>query len=184
MEWLQQLLNRFTEMFKWYFILNPWEQAIRVRCGRWTKKYEGGMHFRLPYLDTIFKKSVRFRTSDMGCQTITVAPNKTVTLTSALGFRVFDVEPLYQRLHQADETLKLLVQGKIAEFVESCDDIDACRPSMINKHIMDNFDIEEFGLTDKDFRVIDFAVVRTYRLINEGFYSYSEHRLNTSNAEE
>ena len=180
MEWLQQLVSRLTQAFKWYFILNPWEQAIRVRFGKHIKKYEGGMHFRLPYFDTVFIKSVRFRVSDMGHQTITVGPNRTITLTSSLGFRVKDIEPLYQKLHMADESLTLLVQGMITAYVEANPNTS---PSEINQYVNENLDIAQYGLADKEFRIIDFAVVRTYRLINEGFYSYSEHKLSTDNPE-
>lgn len=182
MEWLQQILNRLTEAFKWYFILNPWEQALRVRCGKWVRKYEGGLHFRLPYLDTVFIKSVRYRVSDMGNQTITTVDDKTITLTSSLGYRVVDVEPLYQKLHMADESLMLMVQGAIAEYIE--DRIAAsCRPSGVNDYINATLDFSVYGLGDVNFKVIDFAVVRTYRLINEGFYNYSEHKLSTDNPE-
>lgn len=155
---------------------------MRVRFGRWTKKYEGGIHFRIPYFDTVFIKSVRFRVADMGHQTITVAPNWTVTLTSCLGYRVHDIEPLYQKLHMADESIMLMVQGMITEFVQNSDP-KSCTPTAINEYVTDNLDIEQYGLTDKMFKVVDYAVVKTYRLINEGFYAYSEHKLSTDNPE-
>lgn len=182
MEWFQQLVSTFTEAFKWFFILQPWQQALRVRAGRTIVKFEGGMHFRIPYIDSIFLQSVRWRVSDMGGQTITTPTGRTVSLTGALGYRVEDIYPLYQKLHQAEDSLRIKVQGLVTNFL--ADDVKGeLQARDVIAYVNRVLDLREYGLVDVEFRLLDFAVVKTYRFITEGLGTYTSHSLQTDKAE-
>jgi hypothetical protein len=180
--WLQEFLSRFSEAFRWWFILQPWEQALRVRAGRWITKFEGGVHFRIPYLDAIFKQNCRMRVADCGAQTLTTKDNHTITLTGQLRYRVADVTPLYMKLHMAEGTLVSMTQEAVAEFV-TARTREECKPPMIVKWVNDKIDFTEFGLADPHYTLPDYAVVKTLRLINDGFYTYSGNPLQTDRAE-
>jgi hypothetical protein len=183
MEWLQTIFDWFTELFKWWFVLQPWEQALRVRAGRWIKKFEGGVHFRIPYLDSIFKQNCRLRVSDMGNQTITTRDNKTLTIAGQLKYRVEDVTPLYMQLHTAEETLVQVVQAMVTQYVANRD-VEDCHPDKLMAHVNEQIDFEKYGLGEIEYAVTDFANVRTYRLINDGFSSYNMHSLATDAEDE
>jgi hypothetical protein len=178
MEWLQTILSRFSEAFKWWFLLQPWEQALRVRAGRWITKFEGGVHFRIPYLDAIFKQNVRLRITDCGCQTVTTKDGKTITLTGQLQYRVSDVTPLYMKLHTAEATLIAMTQAQVAGYITT-HLLEECPAFVLADHVNSNIDFTEFGLADAHYCLPDYAVAKALRLINEGFYSYSDHRLKT-----
>ncbi len=53
MNWIKEIIQLFGEAFNWLYILQPWEQGVRVRAGKHIKKVNGGLHFKLPYLDKI-----------------------------------------------------------------------------------------------------------------------------------
>ena len=178
MGWLETVLTRFAEAFKWWFILQPWEQGLRVRAGRYVKKFEGGVHFRIPYLDSIFMQNCRMRVSDMGHQTITTRDGKTLTIAGQLKYRVKDVEPLYMHLHTAEETLLQVVQAVVTRYVANRDE-KQCHPDILMNHVNKTLHFEQYGLADVSYAVSDYANVRTYRLINEGFATYNSHALQT-----
>ena len=113
----KDVLTRFSEAFKWWFVLQPWEQALRVRAGRYIRKFEGGIHFRIPYLDAIFKQNCRLRISDIPQQTITNLSEETLTIAGALRYRVADVTPLFMKLHMAENTLAQTVQSHVADYI-------------------------------------------------------------------
>ncbi len=182
MSWLTDILTRFTEAFKWWFVLQPWEQALRVRAGRKIKKFEGGIHIKIPYIDAIFKQNCRLRITDCGHQTLTTADNHTITLTSQLRYRVEDVTPLYEKLHMAEETIAQMVQEAISDFVTASLLMD-CLPPQIIEVVHERLDFTEFGLAEPKFAICDFACVKTYRIINEGFAGYLSHSLQTDKPE-
>jgi regulator of protease activity HflC (stomatin/prohibitin superfamily) len=180
MAWLQDLLTRFADLFKWWFVLQPWEQALRVRAGRYVKKFEGGIHFRVPYLDAIFKQNIRLRISDIPQQTITNASNETLTIAGALRYRVEDVTPLYTHLHMAENTLAQTVQSLVADYIAT-HKADKCDPHtvqvVINDEIRGRF--QEYGLAECQFLLTDYARVRTYRFIMGDMLKWNEHSLQT-----
>ena len=185
MSWLQTIFERFTELFKWWFVLQPWEQALRVRAGRWITKFEGGVHFRIPYLDAIFKQNVRLRISDVPQQTITNMSDETFTIAGALRYRVEDVTPLYNNLHMAEETLAYSVQSLVADYVAGATGED-CSPNdiqtVINLEIRGRF--QDYGLADVKFLLTDYARVRTYRLIMGDMEKWNNHSLRTDAEDE
>jgi hypothetical protein len=182
MEWLQQLVSNFTGVFKWWFILQPWQQALRVRAGRWIVKFEGGIHFRIPYFDMLFIQSTRWRVSDMGEQTITTPPGRTVSLTGALGYRIEDISPLYMKLHQAEDSIRIRVQGLVTNYL--ADDVEGkLQARDVIAYVNKVLDLSEYGLVDVEFRLLDFAVVKTYRFITESLGTHTSHSLQTDRGE-
>jgi regulator of protease activity HflC (stomatin/prohibitin superfamily) len=185
MAWLQTIFERFTEAFKWWFVLQPWEQALRVRAGRWITKFEGGVHFRIPYLDAIFKQNIRLRLTDIPQQTVTNLEEQTFTVAGALRYRVEDVTPLYMKLHMAEETLAYTVQSQVADYIATSDS-EGCEPGAIQDVINDTIvsQFTEYGLAEVRFLLTDFARVRTYRLIMGNMEKWNAHSLRTDAEDE
>ena len=181
MEWLQGIIDRFAQAFKWFYILQPWEQALRVRFGKWITKHNGGLHFRIPYIDYIFKQNTRLRLSEIPSMTVTTTDGKTITLSGALQYRVHNVEPLYTKLHMAENTIARQTQGIISRFI-ALNDLEDCGPYTIIEVVEENVNLERYGLAEVEFILKDYAVVRTYRLITGDVDSWNDHALLTDEA--
>lgn len=183
MEWLQTIFDRFTEAFRWLWILQPWEQALRVRCGKKIVKFHGGIHFKIPYLDYVFKQNCRLRLSGIPSQTVTTLDDKTITLSGALAYRVEDVTPLYQKLHMAEDTITRKTQGVISRYI-AWHHFKDCSPQKVTEHVDETLEIGQFGLADVEFILKDFAVVKTYRFITGDIESYEAATLRTDEADD
>lgn len=166
MEWLKELIDRFAEVFRWMYIVQPWEQALRVRSGKWIKKHNGGIHFKVPYIDYIFKQNCRLRISDIPNQSVTTLDDKTITFAGALRYRVGDVEPLYMKLHMGEDTIGTYIQGILTEKI-AWSEYRECEPEKLMQHVDKAMaaQLEEWGLVDCEFVLTDFAKVKTYRFI-------------------
>ncbi len=182
MEWLETVVNRFTEAFRWFWILQPWEQALRVRAGKKIVKFNGGIHFKIPYVDYIFKQNCRLRLSEVTSQTVTTLDGKTITLSGALSYRVENVQPLYMKLHMAEGTLARQTQGIISRYIAWHHFVD-CSPEKVIEHVDNKMSFEQYGLADIEFILSNFAVVKTYRFITGEAQSYETHSLQTDEAE-
>jgi hypothetical protein len=183
MEWLGDFLSRIFEGVKWFFILQPWESAIRVRSGKKVRKYTGGMHFRIPYIDYVFSQNCRVRISPVPAQTLTTLDGKTITLKGALRYYVEDVELLYTKLHMAEETVAQEAQAILSEFVP-ISDFDDCAPRHLRELVNNELDLKQFGLGGAKFLLTDYAVVKTYRFITGEMDDYMGNSLQTDKADE
>jgi hypothetical protein len=184
MEWLQTVFDRFAEAFRWFYILQPWEQALRIRAGKWTVKHTGGIHFKVPYIDYIFKQNCRLRITDVPNQSVTTLDDYTITFAGGLRYKVRDVEPLYTKLHMAEDTISTYVQGILTQKI-AWSRYDDCEPEKLMSHVDSEMAAQliEWGLEDFEFILTDFAKVKTYRFITGDLNKYRNHQLQTDEAE-
>lgn len=183
MAWLQNLMTHFGEAFRWFYILQPWEQALRVRCGKHIRLHAGGLHFKVPYIDYIFKQNTRLRISDVPAQTITTLDAQTITLSGALQYRVADITPLFTKLHMAENTIAQECQAILTEYI-AWNEFKKCSPKDVMSHVQERLNLERYGLADVRFILKDFAVVKTYRFITGDMDTWTDHSLQTDEAED
>ena len=163
---LWEVLSRFGKLFIWWTIISPWEGGIRVRLGRGVVSLGPGIHFCIPYLDAVFKQTLRMRITGLQRQTLSTSDGKTVTLCATVGYSVADVWKLYNTLHHADETIRNIIAGHIAKIVQA-KALDDCSPDVIERETNERLDLRQFGLDKACVRLVDFAAVRTYRLLQD-----------------
>lgn len=162
----QQLFEYIFNVIKIWIIVQPWQTGVRVRCGKTIKKLEKGIYFRIPYFDSVFIQEKRLRITTMPIQTITSSDKKTITVSGAVGYIINDIEKLYQTLYHPETTINNIVLSEVAGFIHSKRS-DEIIPSLIEKHVLKKLEESDYGLVFKYFRLTNFAVVRTYRLIQD-----------------
>ena len=50
MEAVNQIIQFIKQLFSWWFIVTPWEQAVFVRLGKNIKVLHGGFYFKIPFI--------------------------------------------------------------------------------------------------------------------------------------
>lgn len=162
---IQEILSGIKQLFNWWIIIVPWEQGIRIRLGKHIKKLNEGIHFRIPFLDRVYKQSTRLRYVDTPIQTITTKDGKTITLSGTICYCIKDVLLLYQQLHHPDDTIMNLAMSEAAQFIRKIR-LEEFDQSAMEQKIQESLNLEKYGLSDIKYSLIDCAVVRTFRIIN------------------
>ena len=169
---LDYLARLFRGMAFWIVVL-PWQQALRVRAGRFVRLFGPGVYLKLPILDVVQIESVRRRTSMVPTQTLSTADGHTVVVGAVIGYAIEDVERLYQSLHHAEDTIAQTAQGAIAEemFRLRRSEVDPAKLArLINGRLVGAF--ARFGLGDVTLHITDFAFLRAIRLIQDQRWSH------------
>lgn len=161
-----ELIQRCFALFIWWTVIQPWEQGIRVRLGKDRKKLNPGIHFMIPYLDVIFKQTVRRRYTNFGPISVTTSDGVTLTLSGAVGYLIKDLDMLYDRLQHPEDGVHSLTAGAIAEFV-SAHTFAECGPAMIREGARPLLRLRKFGLSVVQLTLTTYAKVRTIRLITD-----------------
>lgn len=162
---IQELFRSLAEIFTWFVIVAPWEQAIRIRGGKRVRLLTAGTYLRIPIVDRVYRQPTRLRRAVIPGQLITASTGETIALSGSLGYSIEDLEMLYQKMHDAQDTIQAEVSGLIAEYV-SASSLEKCKPAAIEARVNEKLQLNRYGLKCAGFMVIDFAVVKTYRLIN------------------
>lgn len=183
METFTLFLRQISQVFRWWVMVAPWEQALRVRAGRHIRRLPPGVHLRIPFLDTVHVQSVRLRLATMSMQTVMTRDQRALTVAGALGYAVGDIELLYQHLHHAEDTLTNLSMTAVAECAaaERGDDLTTDKLAQLaTSAIAATF--AKYGLVEVSIRITDFAFLRTYRLVSDTRWGTHGGSLNVEKA--
>ena len=178
---VQQLLDFFRQLLTWWLIVEPWEQAIRVRFGKHVRLFGAGVYLRIPFFDIVYKQNVRRRVSSIPVQTLTTRDGKTITLHGSIGYKIVDVLKLQQTLHDAENSVQQEVLGIITRYVVNHAATD-CTPEKVVAAVSASLDLSKYGLGDVDFFLAGYVSdIPTYRLIQDSLQTYypSSTYLNT-----
>jgi len=164
MDWLNTLVEKFTDLLRWWAIIAPWERGLRVRCGKHVTEFGAGMHLRFPLLDRFYVQSIRLRTADVSPQTMTTLDSHTLTIAGVISYSINDLRQLYDTLHHPDDTIVDMASAHVAQYVSVRGRADI-EPAGLQDYVDERMDLGGYGLNGGSFRVTEFAFVRTYRLM-------------------
>ena len=122
------------------------------------------MYLRAPCLDRFYRQSTRRRISVLAPLNVTTSDGVALTIGLLLGFEIRDLLALYERLHDANDTIDAQVSSMVSSFVSSTAYADVS-PATIEAHGKESLNLSLYGLDDVDLRVSHFVAVRTYRFI-------------------
>jgi hypothetical protein len=163
---LWEFIQQFWKSLRPWTVVNPWEQAVRVRFGRWRRRLGPGVHFKLPAFDTVFTQSVRRRVSQLHLQTLATRDGRTVVVAGAIAYEIADIDRLYDTLHHAEDSLMILGMAALAREIRRLN-LSECDPAKIEEHVAAELDFGRFGIGDAEVYLTSFAATKTYRLLTE-----------------
>lgn len=177
---IQQIQQFLSNLLKWWVILTPWQQGVRVRFGKHVKLLHTGIHLKLPLVDIVYMQPIRVRSHYIEDQTITLKCGKTITIASSLQYEIDDLLKLYDTLHNAHDTIEQKVKGAIFKFLSTKKLEDIELDECVDQ-VTASIDLGQYGLNVISFEITDYAVNRTYRLINSGIGKFTgyDQRLET-----
>ena len=176
----RELIQSIRQLLTWWITVAPWEQALRVRGGKRVTLLFPGVRLRIPVFDRIYRQPIRMRMTPSPAQTLTTKDMKTITLSGMLGYEIRNLETLYRTLHDPHDTIVGQVCGLIADFVAD-NNLANCKPLDIEIYVASNLHLEKYGLQSSTFNILNYCVVKTYRIIDQGFRDWgSGQHLNTT----
>lgn len=162
-QWLVELLRGVIP----WVIVAPWEVAIRIRLGKFTKMLSAGIHFRFPYFDEFMIVNTRVRIATTTMQTITTKDGRAVSLAASIGFRLTDPLASFKRLSEPTATISAYATTLLTEYVLD-KTLSEVSIGDLRKSILDGLRIFGSGMEFEFVSITDFAVVKTFRLLQEG----------------
>ena len=158
------LVKEFFSIFRWFTTISPWEGGLRIRLGRRVKNLTPGCWWVIPYVDRVYKQSLRTRAMTLGLQTLLLPDGKPLSIGVMIRYAIGDLRRTYDTLDHLEPTIAAMVGGEVAKVVNRGNSLT---PGDIAAEVVKGLHLEQFGLTDISVEVTDFVVARTYRLISD-----------------
>lgn len=176
---IRELLDYILNVFKFWIIVQPWEQAVRTRFGKNKKILYAGTHFRIPFMDGFYIQCIRLRVANLSMQTLTSKDLKTITLSGSVGYEIINIETLYSTMYEPEATISGIAMGAVADYIYSHNSVDI-NMLEIESQVLKKLDLAKYGIAVSYYKLINFAVVRTYRLIQDSSTIYRSSTLDQS----
>lgn len=158
-------VKQIFRLFQWWVILSPWEAGVRVRLGKHVKTFGAGVHFCIPFMDHFYVESIRLRVSGLETQTLTTLDGQTLTLSGTFGYCITNIKNLFDTLYNPEDSLRNFVESAIANYVVT-HILQDCAPATIAAAACAQVDFAKYGLGCAQVNIVEYARVRTYRLIS------------------
>lgn len=176
---IRELLDYILNVFKFWIIIQPWERAIRTRFGKHQKLLTAGTHFRIPFMDNFYIQCVRLRVVNLPMQNLTSKDFKTITLNGSCGYEISNIETLYNTMYEPEATISNIIMGTIADYIYT-NNVADIKPEDVEREVIKKLNLSKYGLNVSYFKMVNFAVVRTYRLIQDQSFIYKSDTLTHS----
>lgn len=163
---VQEFINWLLKQVTWWIIIMPWEKGIRVRYGKRITILEKGTYWKFPIIDSIYVQTIRERVAQLPIQTLTTLDGKTITIQSCIGYSIKDIFKIYNNIYNVEGTLSNITLGHIANYVATHNVVD-CSPNEIGKETTKALVSNNYGLEKISVNIVSYAIVRTYRLIQD-----------------
>ena len=176
MEWFKQIWEQLSSLLKWWVIVLPWEQGMKIWLGKEVKILNPGFHFRIPYFHTVYVQPIRITFFSVSPQTLTTTTKETLTVGMIIGYSITDIQKAYNSVGEVKGAICGFVSGNVASYI-STHELKECSPSLIETEIKDKFKKTEWGIQVNEIKITTFALVKTYRLIQDAHWMADDHKL-------
>ncbi len=177
MQYIDSVMKYLSNLFQWWIMIAPWERGIRVRFGNKVKLLNPGFHWRIPFFDSVYVQGIRNRVLSMSLQTISTRDGITITVSGTLSYNMTDIVKMYNTLYHPELTLSNIVMSKISEYI-TMNDCKECTPSKVGEYVTQMLTKLDYGINFGDVKIINFAIVKTFRLIQDQSWINEGYTLN------
>jgi len=163
---LVEFLIRFGNQVMPWVIIEEWNGAVHLRFGKWIKTLEPGLHFKIPFFDSIIECPVITQSINLPSQTLTTLDEQSIVLKSIIRYRVSNVRTYLLKVMHATDVLIDTTQGMIRDIVE----VTTWNDLVDVNHQITN-EVKEFvvkwGIEVEAVTITDLGIVKSFRIFGD-----------------
>jgi membrane protease subunit HflK len=163
---LVDLLVRFSMDILPFVIVEQWNGAVQLRYGKFIKVLYPGIHFKIPFFDSIIETPVITQSVNLPSQTLTTLDDEGIVLKSIIRYRVSNIQTYLLSVMHANDILIDTTQGMIRDVVEltTWDDLVDVNETITNK-------VKEYvvrwGIEVEAVTITDLGIVKSFRIFGD-----------------
>jgi len=163
-DWLVSLVNEI----KPFFIIKEYEEAVRLRGGKYSKSFKKGFYLKIPFYDEIIAQHVVITTLDLPSQSLVTKDGKNIVIKAIVKYKIYDVKIFLLEVYDAKDALSDVAQGIIKDIMissswEDCINIEI--DTLITRKVKN--EVKKFGVLIEKVTLTNIGIIRSIRLFNE-----------------
>ena len=163
---LVQLIERFGYQLMPYVIIEEWNAGVHLRFGKWIKTLYGGIHFKIPFFDSIIECPVITQSVNLPSQTLTTLDEQSIVLKAIIRYKVNNVRTYLLGVMHANDVLIDTTQGIIRDVVEM-----TTWNNLVDVNSQITNEVKEFvvkwGIEVEAVTITDLGIVKSFRIFGD-----------------
>jgi regulator of protease activity HflC (stomatin/prohibitin superfamily) len=160
------LLQSFWQQLSPFYIVDMWEKALHLRFGKFHSISEPGLHFKIPFIDSIWHQTVVTQSIHLHPQSITSLDYKNIVVRAIVRYDICDAFLFLTKLAHPTDVLVDTTGAMIREIIEERNwedlfDIEDELTDKIGKKV------SEWGICIEKITLTDLAEIQSIRLIGD-----------------
>lgn len=163
------VLNQINNIIP-FVIIFTFQNGVKYRFGKYTKTLKPGIHFKLPYIDTILHENTVDTTMLLPAQSIITDDKIEVVTKATVGYAIYDISKFYNNVYDSKSALSdrscVIIRNTIAS--NSLEDI-LLDPLGFNDVLTEQVqkEVDDYGIRVNFVALVDFTRSRSFRFFNE-----------------
>lgn len=111
---LVELVVQFADLFRFWVVLDSFEQGVLLRLGKFERVVEPGLHFIWPFhIDHVLYENVVPTTHSLGNESTTTKDGKSVGFHAVVTYKVHDIRKAMLEINDTDHAVRDACAGEI-----------------------------------------------------------------------
>ena len=163
---LVDLLVRFGMDMLPFVIIEQWNGAVQLRYGKFIKVLYPGIHFKIPFFDSVIECPVITQSVNLPSQTLTTFDEQSIVLKSIIRYKVSNIQTYLLSVMHANDVLIDTTQGMIRDVVEltTWDDLVDVNETITNK--VKQY-VVRWGIEVEAVTITDLGIVKSFRIFGD-----------------
>ena len=163
---LVDLLVRFGMDMLPFVIIEQWNGAVQLRCGKFIKVLSPGIHFKIPFFDSVIETPVITQSVNLPSQTLTTLDDESIVLKSIIRYKVSNIQTYLLSVMHANDVLIDTTQGIIRDVVERTTwndlvDVNETITNEVKEYVV------RWGIEVEAVTITDLGIVKSFRIFGD-----------------
>jgi regulator of protease activity HflC (stomatin/prohibitin superfamily) len=163
---LIQLIQQFGHAMSPVFVVDMWEKALVLRFGKFEDIKDPGLHWKIPFVDSVWHQTVVTQSIHLHPQSITSLDYKNIVVRAIVRYDIKDTYLFLTKLAHPTDVLVDTTGAMIREIIEERNwedlvDIEVELTEKIGQKV------SEWGINIEKVTLTDLAEINSVRVISD-----------------
>ena len=163
---LVDLLVRFGMDMLPFVIVEQWNGSVQLRFGKFIKVLYPGIHFKIPFFDSVIETPVITQSVNLPSQTLTTLDEQSIVLKSIIRYKVSNIRTYLLGVMHANDVLIDTTQGMIRDVVELTTwndlvDVNETITNEVKEYVV------RWGIEVEAVTITDLGIVKSFRIFGD-----------------
>ena len=163
---LIQLLQTFGHSLSPVFVVDMWEKALVLRFGKFEDIKEPGLHWKIPFVDSVWHQTVVTQSIHLHPQSITSLDYRNIVVRAIVRYDIADCYLFLTKLAHPTDVLVDTTGAMIREIIEerNWEDLVDIEVELTEKI---GLKVREWGINIEKVTLTDLAEINSVRVISD-----------------